>query len=231
LQSPNVSSCSVQLVGQLSHFTWITDDELMIYAYDVFDSRSLRLHLNSWSSLIPVIKTAKIFAKSVKVSKTFVSSLLTKKPYRSLGIMASRDANGVPCYMRVKNSQARPLELKLPPSDGHPSLSRNPDQPILISDTYPNIHHQRLLFSIDFSSHTILYKSLLVEFRPQYIPVYNWVNRHSKIPRFANFSLSSQSFTRSGLHCDLHPFFNEDSRKFGYHSSEDGYRTVRMQEL
>ena len=130
--------------------------------------------------------------------------------------------------MVVKNSQAKPISFALPNVDGHPSVIQSSSGPILVSDTYPNKYNNRCLFIINLSSENVILKELHSEYHPALIPTYSWVARHIRLPSHAVFPVADQSFTRSGLHCDLHPFVNAEGNMLGYHVSEDGFRTVKV---
>jgi hypothetical protein len=130
--------------------------------------------------------------------------------------------------MMVKDSQAKPVNFELPNVDGHPSVIRSASGPILVSDTYPNKSNNRCLFVTEFKSGNVILKELHSEYHPALIPIYSWVSRHIRLPNHAVFPVADQSFTRSGLHCDLHPFVNAEGSMLGYHTSEDGYRTIKV---
>jgi hypothetical protein len=130
--------------------------------------------------------------------------------------------------MVVKDSQAKPISFALPNVDGHPSVIQSSSGPILVSDTYPNKNNNRCLFVIELSSGNVILKELHLEYHPALIPTHSWVSRHIRLPNHAVFPVADQSFTRSGLHCDLHPFVNAEGKVLGYHTSEDGFRTVKV---
>ena len=221
---------TIQLVGQLSHFTWLSNDELLIYANQVFNATSLRVRLNNLSSLFPLSKCAKVFVKNLNSVKHCLKPNRSQHKQSPLDESIFQVPTAPPCFLEVKKSRYSVPSMRLPLSDGHPSLDRDHFS-ILLSDTYPDSSHRRLLFAINTQYSFPLCKSIISEFRPETIPIYSWVNRGMKIPRFAKFPLDHLSFSRSGLHCDLHPFFNEDFTQFAYHTSEDGFRTLRCHKL
>jgi hypothetical protein len=220
---------NVELVGQLSHFMWLSKCELVIYAYQILTSNSLRIKLNSLSSFIPFSKAAKVAAKSLMSLKTFILSFKSKKkPIIDASQFPFQKSQSIPCFVYAKNGHVVPLDVALPMSDGHPSAGERLGTMIMVSDTYPNSSAQRCLFAINLPSGKIVFRKLLSEHRPTPTPVYSWVNRYSLLPHYAEFSIASQSFTRSGLHCDAHPFFNWDSSLIGYHTSRNGFRTIEI---
>jgi hypothetical protein len=113
-------------------------------------------------------------------------------------------------------------------TDGHPSVKKHLERQLMVSDTYPNSSGERCLFAIDLSNQKLIFCKTLNEYKPSPLPVYQWVNRHSSLPHYAEFSIANQSFTRSGVHCDAHPFFNSDATLIGYHTSRKGYRTIEI---
>jgi hypothetical protein len=216
----------IELVGQLSHFTWSNENEIIIYCYQVLSKQSLRLKLHTLSQLLPISKLS-------KAAVNMLRSVVTRKHKKSLGWDETNafpfvKSLQLPCFMMVKDSQAKPVSFGLPNVDGHPSVIRSSSGPILVSDTYPNKYNNRCLFIINLSTENVILKEIHSEYHPALIPTYSWVARHIRLPSHAVFPVADQSFTRSGLHCDLHPFVNAEGNMLGYHVSEDGYRTVKV---
>jgi hypothetical protein len=216
----------IELVGQLSHFTWSNENEIIIYCYQILSKQSLRLKLHTLSQLLPISKLS-------KAAVNVLRSVVIRKHKKSLGWDETNafpfvKSLQLPCFMMVKDSQAKPVSFGLPNVDGHPSVIRSSSGPILVSDTYPNKYNNRCLFIINLSSENVILKEIHSEYHPALIPTYSWVARHIRLPSHAVFPVADQSFTRSGLHCDLHPFVNAEGNMLGYHVSEDGYRTVKV---
>jgi hypothetical protein len=216
----------IELVGQLSHFTWSSENEIIIYCYQVLSKQSLRLKLHNLSQLLPISKLSKAAVNVLRyvVSRKHKTSL----SWDETNAFPFVKSQQLPCFMMIKDSQAMPVSFELPNVDGHPSVIRSSSGPILVSDTYPNKYNNRCLFVIELSSGNVILKELHSEYHPALIPTYSWVSRHIRLPSHAVFPLADQSFTRSGLHCDLHPFVNAEGNRLGYHASEDGYRTVKV---
>ena len=216
----------IELVGQLSHFAWSNENEIIIYCYQILSKQSLRLKLHTLSQLLPISKLS-------KAAVNVLRSVVIRKHKKSLGWDETNafpfvKSLQLPCFMMVKDSQAKPVSFGLPNVDGHPSVIRSSSGPILVSDTYPNKYNNRCLFIINLSSENVILKEIHSEYHPALIPTYSWVARHIRLPSHAVFPVADQSFTRSGLHCDLHPFVNAEGNMLGYHVSEDGYRTVKV---
>ncbi len=224
-----VNAVHVELVGQLSHFMWLSETELVIYAYQILSPDSIRIRLNELSSLIPLSKAAKFAAKSLNRTKAFLH------PSKST-LQSNQDQNRFsfqtmfvpPCFVTTLDGRIMPFDYALPISDGHPSVKEQLDRKLFVSDTYPNSCGERCIFVIDLSSRELIFRTMVDEYRPSELPVYQWVNRYSLLPAYAEFSITDQSFTRSGLHCDAHPFFNSDASFIGYHTSRNGYRTIEL---
>ncbi len=226
------SAVRVELVGQLSHYTWLSESELVIYAYQIFKSKTFRIRLNSYSSIIPFSKTAKAVFKSLKYLKASIYSIKPKQRSNdSLIKFQFQKRLTLPCFVHLKNGHFEPLDLALPISDGHPSVKVRFGAKLMVSDTYPNTTAERCLFVVSLSTSSIAFYTILAEYRPSSLPIYNWVNRYSSLPHFASFSISEQSFTRSGLHCDAHPFSDATTSRIGYHTTRNGYRTIEVVSL
>jgi hypothetical protein len=182
--------------------------------------------LHSLSKVLPISKLSK---SAVNVLRPLVSRKHKTSPsWDQINAFPFVKSQQLPCFMMVKDSQAKPVSFELPNVDGHPSVIRSASGPILVSDTYPNKSNNRCLFVTELNSGNVILKELHSEYHPALIPIYSWVSRHIRLPNHAVFPVADQSFTRSGLHCDLHPFVNAEGSMLGYHTSEDGYRTIKV---
>jgi hypothetical protein len=222
----------VELVGQLSHYTWLSQSELVIYAYQIITPKSFRIRLNSYSLLIPFSKAAKNAINLLKYLQAFMYSIKPSTISNDSGVnFQFQKRRTLPCFVHLKNGHSEPLDLALPISDGHPSVKMAFGAKLMVSDTYPNTKSERCLFVVNLATSAMAFHTILAEYRPSCLPVYNWVNRYSSLPYYADFSISNQSFTRSGLHCDAHPFFDAVASQIGYHTSRNGYRTIEVVSL
>lgn len=232
LGSKSPRRTKVEMAGQLSHFSWISNHELIIYVYQLLHCRSLRVRLNQHSKYIPVSSIAKAVAKVIRRLRSMSTLGINTPELQYIGDMPIFQVpQSLPSFLMTGNGKPRFFDVNLPPSDGHPSVSHRLGHKLLISDTYPNQGSERLLFAIDITKKSIVSLKKVLEYRPPFLPVYPWITRYTDLPGYASFSPSAQSFTRSGLHCDCHPFFNHDESKFAYHTTEDGYRTLKLQSL
>jgi hypothetical protein len=221
---------SIELVGQLSHFTWVSTNQLMIYAYQILNKNSLRIRLNSYSAFLPLSK----MAKSLRQTLTRIRNPLhfnRKSTHESKALELISNRSLLPSFVLTASPSYIPVSFPLPPHDGHPSFARLDNVSYLISDTYPDSLGVRRLFVINVYSETVHFISSVSEYRESFVPIHKWAGTQIQLPPYAHFTKADQSFTRSGLHCDCHPFLNGDSTMFGYHTSEDGYRTVKLQRL
>jgi hypothetical protein len=222
----SIKSINIELAGQLSHFTWTSNNEILIYCYQILSKRSTRLRLQNLSHILPLSKIAKVSFNVFKV--------LAPKKSKSSNFDGRNDVfpfvsvQKLPCFMTIRDRLVKPSGLNLPIGDGHPSVIRSTSEPTFISDTYPNINMKRCLFAFSLVSGNLILKDFHLEYRPATLPTYPWVSRHIRLPHYAVFPVADQSFTRSGLHCDLHPFSNADGSILAYHTSESGYRTVEV---
>lgn len=218
-------SLSLRLSGNLSHFFWINNNDLAIYTKQIFSSSAKRIVLNKLP-LIPEVVSVVARYKSL-LSKNKKSS--TPSNHKNLNnLFISHDS--LPCYMISSNNSVSPISFSLPSYDGHPSVSlaRN----ILLADTYPiDQDNTRILFTIDVASGHILCSSSHAEFKLDIQINKQWFLHQFQLPSSARFEVNKLFFARSGLHCDLHPFLSHDSSRFCFHTTEDGYRTLKVKQL
>jgi len=229
LLSPNYNT-SLYTAGQLSHFCWIDNRDLCIYSSQILQKNSPRIILNGNKFLAKSAKIAKSISKSFQLRSRQTANNLT--PAYLLTKDSFQVHSSLPSYLKVDNFSQKPLELVTPTSDGHPSIISKDGKKIFISDTYPIPGTlKRLLYCVNMSLNRVISLSIHEEYKPKSIPNYSWVANQIKLPTYASFPLQQLSFTRSGLHCDLHPFLNDEKTFIGFHVTDSGYRTIKVKPL
>ena len=223
LDLSKTQSLSFRLAGNLSHFFWINNNDLAIYTKQIFSFSSKRIVLNKLP-FIPEVASAVARYKSLLFKKSSTPS----KHSNLNDLFMNHDS--LPCYMISSNNSISPVSFALPSYDGHPSVSFSSN--IFLADTYPiDQDNTRILFTIDIASGSILCSSSHAEFKFDIQINKQWLLHQFQLPSCARFELNKLFFTRSGLHCDLHPFLSHDSSRFCFHTTEDGYRTLKVKQL
>jgi hypothetical protein len=199
--------------GSLSHFDWMDDETIVIHgslggAVDRFRNSkllanpivgtSVRLAKNSLRGLINVIRKSNSVAKD----------------YAFISVKDIDDSEGVPFGRGIIFT------------DGHPMF--NPKHRNWMSnDTYPIVDGIRELMLIDIKNNIrhdlgefkMIYEENDLEFYKKYTQGVD-----EKILKL--FSLKDYSFTRSGLHCDLHPRWNSKGDTVYFDSIHEGNRQL-----
>lgn len=200
--------------GFLSHFDW--KDDRHIYIFGRANS-SLESFRNS-----PILANP-LVAASVKLAKETIKLLIGKNK----SIVASSNS-----FMMIEdkdNAEAIPFAKDVIPVDGHPMTN-----PIYkdwcINDTYPNGDGYRDLMLYHFLRDT---RINLGSFRM----IMDRPDLTLKEDFFKGVDLShlpdeeEYAFTRSGLHCDLHPRWNSKGYKVFFDSIHEGTRQLYCVDL
>ena len=197
--------------GYLSHFHWKDDRHLYIFgrANSAVDSlRDNRFFSNP--ILAPVLKLAKKTAKVV-----------LRREGKSIAPVMS--------FLMIEDStnpSIIPFAKETIISDGHPmTCPANADW--CVCDTYPDDNGYRDLMLYRFSEDRRinlgrfrkLDESPDLSLASEYFSAVD-----SKILR--SISFDSLAFTRSGLHCDLHPRWNHSGSKVVFDSIHEGSRQL-----
>lgn len=196
--------------GFLSHFDWKDDDTIFIWGRAASSLDSMRSN--------PLL-TNPLVKPFLSVAKTVVKKLLKKKATSSMSFLMLSDTN--PC-------QITPFAQGLLTCDGHPMC--NPyDRDICICDTYPDEKKERTLFTYRFSTNERIYigKFRMSDEQPDTTLFDKYTEGVDK-DIMKMFSPELFSFTRSGLHCDLHPRWSADGKYAIFDSIHEGTRQIYM---
>lgn len=207
-----VDGSDLRMLGQgfLSHFDWKDDHTIYIYGRTGNAMDSLRNN--------PLM--ANLFVKSiVRVGKKFAKSIIGKDkslvPGSNFLMITDEDSPNVTPF--AHNSIL---------SDGHPMT--NPiDRDWFICDTYPDAEGYRDLFLYQFSMDR---RINLGRFRKlSMAPNMDDKELFLKGIEFDilnTITLERFAFTRSGLHCDLHPRWSSDGKYAIFDSIHEGSRQI-----
>lgn len=196
-------------VGFLSHFDWKNDSSIFIWGRAGNATDQLRSNpLFSNPLVVPLLNVAKKYAR-----------VILKKVSTQLSMT----------FLLVSDNQdveVHPIAQGVLTEDGHPMF--NPlNRDIIVTDNYPDINKERTLMLYKFATNT---KFVLGKFR--------MLDKQPNMEHFSTFtkgvdkkvlSLISPelySFTRSGLHCDLHPRWSADGNVVCFDSIHEGSRQL-----
>lgn len=218
LMTMNTDGSDVRLLakGFLSHFDWISDEEIMIWGK--FNRATDRLRESKFSKW-PVFHLGVVMAKKILRQITKTGKLSSTSGYAFWGITDTS-----PVITRVIGSGVL-IE------DGHPNVCPS-DRTRIINDTYPNSQGYRTLmvYNLATNQKDEIGKFLMLNETPDPNQIdldntLNWVDQ--KLLNSA-FNLTQFLFTRSGYHCDLHPRWRRDGSSVSFDSIHEGTRQVYM---
>lgn len=212
LMTIGIDGQNLRCLGQgfLSHYDWKDDSHLYIYGRTgrsvdaVRNSNLLQNHAMAWT---------------LKLAKKCVKAVLGKQK----GLVGGMH------FLMIEDSdtsKSTPFAESTICHDGHPMT--NPiDRDWCIFDTYPDALGDRQLFFYQFSSDTRVnvgvFRRLFEEpdttLQEQYL-------QGMEPGILKNISPKLIAFTRSGLHCDLHPRWSADGRWGVFDSIHEGTRQI-----
>lgn len=198
--------------GFLSHYDWKDDNHIYIYGRSGSSVDAMR---NNPIMSNPVVKY------SLRLVKKMVKLVIG----RGKGIVGGMS------FMMIEDSEqatVSPFARDIIPTDGHPMT--NPiDRDWCICDNYPDKEGYRDLFLYSFSKDLRinlgrfkrLFKDPDLTLKADYF-------KGVDASILKSISEEQLSFTRSGLHCDLHPRWNRKGDYAVFDSIHEGSRQVYM---
>ena len=195
------------ILGFLSHFDWKKDGQILIWGRKnqaIANLRDSKLLSNS------------VLSKVIKLVKPIVRKLIGSSNIMSMHFMLVNESN----------QQVEQISHDVINSDGHPMI--NPiNRDWMINDTYPDKEGVRFLMLYNFKTNTRVdlgkYRML------DKVPNAKIVEEFSLVldPSIRSvFKAEQYAFTRSGLHCDLHPRWLADGKSVAFDSIHEGMRQI-----
>lgn len=205
----NGESCRCIASGFLSHFDWKDNNNIIIWGQAggrINDIRSNPLLSNRFVK--PIINTIKPIVKAILRN----TSTSTKH------------------FLMVKDSDENsiiPFAVGIIDEDGHPMCCPT-DRNLMICDTYPNKEtKERTLFFYDFNKNKRIDIGTFFMGRESVDRTleYEYLNGiDTQIKKMVSTELLC--FTRSGLHCDLHPRWDANGEMVAFDSIHEGSRQI-----
>jgi hypothetical protein len=194
--------------GYLSHFDWLDDARLIIWGRRNQSIAALRRS--------PLLNTPVIRAL-LPVAKTALRGLLRRNAAVSMSFLKVRDSD---------ETSPEPFAKGILTADGHPM--RNPAFPDwMVTDTYPDERGIRelMLYHLPTQQRIDLGQYRMIDEKPA-PEVVARVKQHIETNLGVTFPAELYAFTRSGLHCDLHPRWFVQGGKIAFDSIHEGTRQI-----
>ena len=196
--------------GFLSHFDWQNDNQIYIYGRSGSSIDSVRNN--------PLLRNPFI-SYSLKTTKKIVKFFIGK----------NKSLSGGMSFIKVEdspNAQTTPFAKDTIPHDGHP-MTHPFNRDWCVCDTYPDNAGDRELFFYQFSTNTRvnvgtfrrLFDTPDTTMKDKFL-----CGMDEKI--LSGISMELIAFTRSGLHCDLHPRWSADGKWAVFDSIHEGSRQI-----
>lgn len=216
LMTINVNGSELRCLAQgfLSHFDWKDDNTLYIYGRANSSIDAIRNN--------PILSSP-IMAGSMRLAKKIIKTILGGGNYKVGNGTASKH------FMLIRDQEQPEITIfaqDIIVEDGHPMT--NPiDNNWCVNDTYPDVRGIRTLmlyqFSqnrrIDIGSFQMIYDKPDMKKQDIYF--------HFVDPQILQtISPEQLAFTRSGLHCDLHPRWTHDGKTVAFDSIHEGTRQI-----
>lgn len=199
--------------GFLSHFDWKDNDSIFIWGRA--------------GSSIDAVRSNPLFSSPIiSPMLGMVKGVARKILKRSSSIAMN--------FLMVKDQDNKKIEefaQGIITSDGHPMCNPN-NRDICICDTYPDIEKYRDLYFYNFKTYE---RKDIGRFRmSDQQPDISMFDEYTKGVDKKILSLMSPdlfSFTRSGLHCDLHPRWDYNGEFIAFDSIHEGTRQIYVYEI
>ena len=196
-------------VGFLSHFDWKSDSIVFIWGRTGGGIDSLRSN--------PIFSNP-LVAPFIRVAKGMIRGVLNKTSNQlSMSFLLVED-----------NEEAivSPVGQGILTEDGHPMFSPS-NRNIIVTDTYPDDEKFRTLMLYFFEENKIipLTRHRMIDEQPD-TALYDLYTQGCDEKILNLMSPQLYSFTRSGLHCDFHPRWNDNGTVVAFDSIHEGNRKI-----
>ena len=210
--------------GFLSHFTWISDNEIFIWGAHQPQLYSLREA--SWLRIPGLVQCVMLAKRGVKILRSI----------KGANVSGAKAAGQDKSFLVISDKEEVSIEkvaVRVLVEDGHP-MANPRNRQFLINDTYPDSDGVRTLMTYDVKSNERcdIGRFPMINDKPD-ISKFDCQSAQAgfdfRIKR--KFSRDLYLFTRSGFHCDLHPRWSYDGEVAYFDSIHEGTRQIYKVEI
>lgn len=211
--------------GFLSHFTWISDDEIFIWGRD--ESALCRMREMIWFRVPGILQAALFGKKCIRLFRA-VRQVFEHMAIRCQGKASVKQDRSFIIVKDVDNPTSYKNGVGVLTEDGHP-MACPTNLGKLVSDTYPDLEGIRQLMLYDVVAEKRIeigrFKRVFVEPDPK---SFDWKASQKGVDMRIQkkFLKRLYLFTRSGFHTDLHPRWSYDGTTVFFDSIHDGSRQI-----
>lgn len=201
-------------VGFLSHFYWYDNEHIFIWGRAGSNVDAMRSN--------PVLSNP-LVKPLLHVAKSIVKTFIGKSNAMSMHFLMCKDS---------AEKEVAPFAQGIITEDGHPMCSPI-DNNLMICDTYPDQQTRcRTLFFYKFKENERIdvRQFRMLDDKPD-ITLFKNYSKGVDADIMEKFSPDLFSFTRSGLHCDLHPRWDAQGKMVAFDSIHEGTRQIYICEL
>ena len=194
--------------GFLSHFDWLDDESVMIWGRR--DERVAALRSN------PLLAHP-LLGGALRLAKGVARGLLKRRVAAGMSFLVATDQPGAP---------TRPFAVGVLTEDGHPMFCPA-DRDWCVNDTYPSAEGVRtlMLYQVSRNRRVDLGRYAMLAAEPDVAELGRAYDSLAPSVR-RRFPPSLYAFTRSGLHCDLHPRWDAPGTRVAFDSIHEGTRQI-----
>ncbi|MPR32127.1 hypothetical protein [Salmonirosea aquatica] len=200
--------------GFLSHFDWKNNYQIAIWGRVGTNIEAIR------NSIFYRIMPTKLLFFIKYMVKSLISNYYPRKTLSSNSLfnwLVFSDEDSPTCSLLADGILSE---------DGHPSFCPT-NRDWMICDTYPNTEGIRTLYLFQYSTQRKIdlgyYK--MISNKPDLASLGDSLE-NVEASVIKSFKLDNLAFTRSGLHCDLHPRWNRNGTTVSFDSIHEGVRRI-----
>ena len=206
--------------GFLSHYTWVDDKTIFTWGENQYALSALREA--AWLRIPGVLQSALLAKKVMRGIRRW------RKYGQLCGDAVVKQSKAFLLLSDIQERKIERIAEGILTEDGHP-MGRPSNESVVVNDTYPNSQGDRILMFYDVVSNrrVDVGRFRMIPDKPD-ITMFDWKASMEGVDKRIKrkFSRDLYLFTRSGLHCDLHPRWSYNGNAVYFDSIHEGSRQI-----